>query len=65
MERVFMFSREIYIQRRDELINKVKSGIILMPGNDEVPMNYAANPYYFRQDSTFLYYFGVDLPGLS
>ncbi len=60
-----MFSREIYIQRREELINKVKSGIILMPGNDEVPMNYAANPYYFRQDSTFLYYFGLDLPGLS
>ena len=53
MERVFMFSREIYIQRRDELINKVKSGIILMPGNDEVPMNYAANPYYLRQDSNF------------
>ncbi len=60
-----MFNREIYIQRREELINKVESGIILMPGNDEVPMNYASNPYYFRQDSTFLYYFGLDLPGLS
>lgn len=60
-----MFNREIYIQRREELINKVESGIILMPGNDEVPMNYASNPYYFRQDSTFLYYFGLDSPGLS
>jgi len=60
-----MFSKEIYIQRREELRKKVKSGIILMPGNDEVPMNYAANPYYFRQDSTFLYYFGLDLPGLT
>jgi Xaa-Pro aminopeptidase len=60
-----MFKKEIYIRRREELIKKVKSGIILMLGNDEIPMNYAANPYYFRQDSTFLYYFGLDLPGLS
>jgi Xaa-Pro aminopeptidase len=43
----------------------MKSGVILLLGNDEIPMNYAANPYYFRQDSTFLYYFGLDLPGLS
>ena len=60
-----MFRREIYIQRRQDLINNVKSGVILLPGNDEIPMNYATNPYYFRQDSTFLYYFGLDLPGLS
>jgi Xaa-Pro aminopeptidase len=36
-----------------------------MPGNDEIPMNYVDNPYNFRQDSTFLYYFGLDLPGLT
>jgi Xaa-Pro aminopeptidase len=36
-----------------------------MPGNDEIPMNYAGNPYYFRQDSSFLYYFGLDQPGLT
>jgi len=59
-----MFSREIYIQRRGTLINSVKSGIILLPGNDEIPMNYTGNPYYFRQDSSFLYYFGIDQPGL-
>ena len=60
-----MFSREIYFQRRENLINSVKSGIILLPGNDEIPMNYADNPYYFRQDSSFLYYFGIDQPGLA
>jgi Xaa-Pro aminopeptidase len=60
-----MFSREIYIQRRENLINKVKSGVILLPGNDEIPMNYVGNPYYFRQDSTFLYFFGLDKPGLT
>ena len=60
-----MFSREIYIQRRENLLKKVKSGIILMPGNDEVPMNYAGNTYYFRQDSSFLYYFGIDQPSLT
>ena len=60
-----MFDKEIYIRRREELIAEVKSGIIVLLGNNEVPMNYAGNPYYFRQDSTFLYYFGLDLPVLA
>ena len=60
-----MFSREIYVQRRENLRNSIKSGIILMPGNDEIPMNYVGNPYYFRQDSSFLYYFGLDQPALT
>jgi len=42
----------------------IKSGIALFPGNVESPVNYPANPYHFRQDSTFLYYFGLDIPGL-
>jgi len=60
-----MFAREIYVQRRERLRAKVQSGLILLPGNDESPMNYAANTYPFRQDSTFLYYFGLDQPGLA
>jgi Xaa-Pro aminopeptidase len=60
-----MFDKEIYIRRREELIADVKTGIIVLLGNNEVPMNYAGNPYYFRQDSTFLYYFGLDLPALA
>lgn len=60
-----MFSTSTYIQRRRELAAKVGSGIVLLLGNDESPMNYADNAYHFRQDSTFLYYFGIDFPGLA
>ena len=60
-----MFEKDIYVQRRKELRKKVKSGIIVLLGNTEVPMNYRDNPYYFRQDSTFLYYCGLDLPALA
>ncbi len=60
-----MFTKETYIQRRERLKARVRSGLILLPGNDESPMNYAANVYPFRQDSTFLYFFGLDQPGLA
>jgi Xaa-Pro aminopeptidase len=60
-----MFKPEVYKQRRDALKAKIKSGIALFLGNNEAPMNYAANTYHFRQDSTFLYFFGIDLPGLA
>ncbi len=59
-----MFSSETYTKRQQELLNQVNSGIILLPGNEESPMNYTDNPYRFRQDSTFLYYFGIIRPGL-
>lgn len=60
-----MFSTSTYIQRRRELAQKVGSGMILFLGNDDSPMNYADNTYHFRQDSTFLYYFGIQFPGLA
>ena len=54
-----MFSKETYVGRRAQLKKLVKSGIILLPGNNESPCNYPNNAYYpFRQDSSFLYYFG-------
>lgn len=59
-----MFSKDVYQQRRAALKSKLGSGMVLFLGNDEVGMNYAANTYKFRQDSTFLYYTGIDLPGL-
>ena len=59
-----MFSKETYIQRRSALRSKIGSGLILVPGNQESPMNYPENTYHFRQDSTFLYFFGLDLPGM-
>lgn len=60
-----MFSKETYINRRAELKKLVKSGVIILFGNNESPNNYPANAYYpFRQDSTFLYYFGQQRDGL-
>jgi Xaa-Pro aminopeptidase len=58
-----MFKSEVYIRRREELHKKMKSGLALFIGNVEAPMNYPGNTYHFRQDSDFLYFFGLDLPG--
>ena len=60
-----MFKSEVYIRRREELHRKMKMGLALFPGNSEASMNYPANTYHFRQDSDFLYYFGLDLPGFA
>ncbi|MFL9483929.1 aminopeptidase P family protein [Chitinophagaceae bacterium LWZ2-11] len=57
-----MFSRNTYSTRREQLKKDVGSGIIVLPGNDEVGMNYKDNIYHFRQDSTFLYFTGIDRP---
>ena len=60
-----MFSKETYISRRAELKKLVGEGVILLFGNNESPCNYPANAYYpFRQDSSFLYYFGQKRDGL-
>lgn len=57
-----MFTPETYIDRRKTLRHTVKSGIIILLGNPESSVNYPANTYHFRQDSTFLYYFGLNQP---
>lgn len=60
-----MFLKETYINRRNQLKKTVGSGILLFLGNDESGMNYEDNTYPFRQDSTFLYFFGLAYAGLS
>ena len=60
-----MFETSTYIERRDRLKKDLQSGILLFLGNDLSPMNYPENTYPFRQDSTFLYFWGIDLPGLA
>jgi len=59
-----MFKADVYTNRRSSLKKALKSGIALFPGNTDSPMNYPKNPYHFRQDSNFLYFFGLDLAGL-
>ncbi|HEY3369596.1 MAG TPA: aminopeptidase P family protein [Prolixibacteraceae bacterium] len=60
-----MFNRETYITRRQKLKQKISDGIILLLGNVDSPMNYADNTYYFRQDSSFLYFAGLDFQRLA
>ena len=60
-----MFEKEVYINRRRNLMSSVKSGILLFLGNSEVGFNYLANTYRYRQDSSFLYFFGLDEPDLA
>lgn len=60
-----MFSSQTYIQRRTVLKNSLQGGLLLFLGNEETGMNYTDNTYHFRQDSTFLYYFGLDKVGLA
>lgn len=59
-----MFAKDIYVARRNELKQKMESGLIILFGNNDASTNYPANTYRFRQDSTFLYYFGQKRDGL-
>lgn len=60
-----MFNKDIYIQRRQQLKKDIGSGIILLLGNEDTSMNYKDNCYPFRQDSSFLYFIGVDKSSLT
>ncbi|QRR02361.1 aminopeptidase P family protein [Dyadobacter sandarakinus] len=59
-----MFSKKTYTIRRQQLKTQVGNGLILLLGNEESGMNYRDNVYPFRQDSSFLYFFGLDVPGI-
>lgn len=60
-----MFKKETYIQRRAQLKEKLGSGVYLFLGNEELALNYADSNFRYRQDSTFLYYFGLSFAGLA
>src|SRR5512134_1034830 len=60
-----MFHSSTYAARRERLTADVGSGLVLFLGNGEAPMNYGDNHYAFRQDSTFLYFFGIDAPDFA
>ena len=59
-----MFEKQVYIERREILKEKLKSGVVILAGNQESPRNYKDNCYNFEQDATFLYYFGMSVPNL-
>ncbi|WP_160066743.1 aminopeptidase P family protein [Sphingobacterium bovisgrunnientis] len=60
-----MFSTATYIRRRQQLIHNINTkGILLFLTNKENPINFEHNCYPFRQDSSFLYYFGIKAAGI-
>lgn len=60
-----MFEASVYQSRRKRLKEKMSGGLVLILGNGEAPANYADNTYKFRQDSSFTYFFGLNLPGFA
>lgn len=60
-----MFDAATYAARRHALMQALDTGLVVLMGNSESPMNYADNVYPFRQDDSFLYYFGIDQPDLA
>jgi Xaa-Pro aminopeptidase len=60
-----LFDTTVYHNRRQALLKKMDAGLIILMGNEESSMNYKDNWYHFRQDSTFLYYFGLEVAGLA
>ncbi len=60
-----MFAPDVYLNRRNNLRAELSEGLVLFLGNQEVPFNYPANTYSFRQDSNFSYFFGLDHPDLA
>ncbi|MDD4149028.1 MAG: aminopeptidase P family protein [Bacteroidales bacterium] len=60
-----MFKPEVYKKRRENLKKSLSKGVYLFMGNNETPMNYPDNTYHFRQDSNFLYFYGLDIAGMA
>jgi Xaa-Pro aminopeptidase len=60
-----LFDASVYTSRRQGLASRLGSGKVVLAGNHHSPINYAGNPYRYRQDSNFLYYAGLDLPKLN
>ncbi|MBO7071367.1 MAG: aminopeptidase P N-terminal domain-containing protein [Bacteroidales bacterium] len=61
-----MFAKEVYARRRETLLRKMReagqNGLVLFVGNVEAPAQYKDNCYKWRQDSSWLYFFGIDEP---
>ena len=60
-----MFFAETYTIRRRVLTERFSDGLLLFMGNGLSLANGPANQYPFRQDSSFLYYWGLDRPDLA
>ena len=59
-----MFDCNVYVRRRRDLLKRLQgeTGIAVFIGNVDAPAQYRDNCYKWRQNSTWLYYFGIDEP---
>ncbi len=64
-----MFESKVYVNRRKALLGQMAArtaegnrGVAVFLGNVDAAQNYRGNDYKFRQDSSFLYFWGVDEP---
>lgn len=60
-----MFPAKTYVERRARLRQMLGSGIVILPGNFDTAINFPNNAISFRQDSTFLYFFGLNMARLT
>ncbi len=67
-----MFDNKVYVNRRRTLTEKMarrteegKRGLAIFLGNVNAPLNYRGNDYKFRQESSFIYYWGITEPGFA
>ncbi|PXX25376.1 aminopeptidase P family protein [Arenibacter sp. ARW7G5Y1] len=60
-----MFAKQEYVTRREKLKELLGDGLVLFLGNDESGINFKHNTYPYRQDSSFIYFFGLQIPGLN
>ncbi len=60
-----MFSAKTYQDRRQGLIQQLNSGLVILLGNEYSSKNYKDNHFPFRQDSSFLYYIGINQAHLA
>ncbi len=67
-----MFEANVYVNRRRALLAQMASrtaegnrGLAVFLGNVDAAMNYRGNDYKFRQDSNFLYFWGIDEPAFA
>lgn len=60
-----LFDAKTYQNRREKLTQLMKEGVAIFLGNEESPMNYPSNQYKHRQDSNFLYFFGLSLSNFA
>ena len=59
-----LFAPNIYQERRNRLSAAFSDGVALFLANGESSVNYPANTYRYRQDSNFLYFFGLAIPNI-